>query len=351
MPFGYWRVLVVPTLSRRSGDVGSLPPPRSSRSKPRTPLSIRRRPVRAYWWPRAGQQVYRAARGVRFARASVAPGGHRRRWVRRPAVRQITAGQTGRRVTRRSAQLPPLHAAVVPGRELSPEPFGDHGTAAQGVPGRAERPLPRGRRHRGRLRAQGRAPRRRVRPLLRLPRRRDGQHDQLLRQREHPRPRPRAQGSRRGAATAQPRAGVPRTGYDRAHRSRAHAAAHVLHRRRRPDRSGVHGRAGRARPARPSPRISRASGIVDADPVARRRRPAPDDVRAPVVEIRAAGARTARRRRAHQHARQLRGRRGSGAARRQRDPDRDDGVDRRRTPERSRARTPAPLRGRRPPAA
>src|SRR5205823_7060057 len=35
-----------PALSRRSGDVGSLLPPRSSRSKPRTPLSTRRRPVR-----------------------------------------------------------------------------------------------------------------------------------------------------------------------------------------------------------------------------------------------------------------------------------------------------------------
>src|SRR4051812_13977284 len=36
----HWRVLVVPALSRRSGDVGSLLPPRSSRSKPRTPLSM-----------------------------------------------------------------------------------------------------------------------------------------------------------------------------------------------------------------------------------------------------------------------------------------------------------------------
>src|SRR6478672_7554417 len=39
----YW---FLPALSRRSGDVGSLLPPRSSRSKPRTPLSTRRRPVR-----------------------------------------------------------------------------------------------------------------------------------------------------------------------------------------------------------------------------------------------------------------------------------------------------------------
>ena len=32
-------LLVVPTLLRRSGDVGSLPPPRTSKSKPRTPMS------------------------------------------------------------------------------------------------------------------------------------------------------------------------------------------------------------------------------------------------------------------------------------------------------------------------
>ena len=42
----HWHLCLLPALSRRSGDVGSLLPPRSSRSKPRTPLSIRRRPVR-----------------------------------------------------------------------------------------------------------------------------------------------------------------------------------------------------------------------------------------------------------------------------------------------------------------
>src|SRR6185436_13320317 len=39
--------VLLPALSRRSGDVGSLLPPRSSRSKPRTPLSSPHDPVRA----------------------------------------------------------------------------------------------------------------------------------------------------------------------------------------------------------------------------------------------------------------------------------------------------------------
>ena len=54
---------------------------------------------------------------------------------------------------RRPAELPPVHAAAVPGRELPAEPVGDHRAGAQGAPRRAERPLPPGRRRRRRLRA------------------------------------------------------------------------------------------------------------------------------------------------------------------------------------------------------
>ena len=89
---------------------------------------------------------------------------------------------------RRPPQLPPLHAAALPGGELPAEPVGDHRAAAQGVPRRAERPLPR-----RATSPTSTSTRKRVRLAdgaeldLRLPRPRDGQRHQLLRQRERSR--------------------------------------------------------------------------------------------------------------------------------------------------------------------
>src|SRR5689334_4043998 len=50
----HWHLCLVPALLRRSGNVGSLLPRRSSRSKPRTPMSNPRRPVCVCWFGRRG---------------------------------------------------------------------------------------------------------------------------------------------------------------------------------------------------------------------------------------------------------------------------------------------------------
>ncbi len=58
-----WRISVFPALSRRSGDVGSLHPPRPSRSKPRTPLSSSAVP-RCVWERQRRRTTIVPARGV-----------------------------------------------------------------------------------------------------------------------------------------------------------------------------------------------------------------------------------------------------------------------------------------------
>ncbi len=80
--------------------------------------------------------------------------GHHRWGLRWSPVRKGTARSTGRRRARRPAQLPPLHPAAVPSRELPAESFGDRGAVAQGAARRGERPLPHGRCRARRLRGQ-----------------------------------------------------------------------------------------------------------------------------------------------------------------------------------------------------
>ena len=63
-------------------------------------------------------------------RASPSACRHRRFRVRRADLRQGAAGRAGRRHARGPAELPPVHAAPLPGGELPPEPVGDHGAAS-----------------------------------------------------------------------------------------------------------------------------------------------------------------------------------------------------------------------------
>ena len=196
-------------------------------------------------------------------------------------------GAAGRRDARRPAELPPLHAAAVPGGELPAEPVRGHRADPQGAAGRAERALPAGRRGRRRLRPADGPPRRRRHARVRHARARDGEHHQLLRQRRDLEPRARAQGSRRGAAAPQPRARLPRARRRDGRRRRAPAPAHVLHRRRRTDRRRVRGRAGRARAPRDPARVPGVPAVRRADRDARRRRPRAADVPPPHLALRA----------------------------------------------------------------
>ena len=104
-------------------------------------------------------------------------------------------------------QLPPVHAAAVPGRELPAEPGRHRRAAAQGVPRCPQHPVPDGRRRRHRLRGKGRPPRRRRHAAVRP---RSCSQPAVARTSSATttiaRSRARAQGSRRSAPAAQPRA-------------------------------------------------------------------------------------------------------------------------------------------------
>ena len=133
------------------------------------------------------------------------------------AVRPQAAERAGRRRARRPAQLPPVHAAAVPSCELPARAraksrrrcarcsVAPATSASAWVTSRASTST-----------RAGRAPRRRRRSsrttIVVLA---AGQSHELLRQRRSRAARARAEGSRRGAATAQPRARLPRAGDER----------------------------------------------------------------------------------------------------------------------------------------
>ena len=164
-------------------------------------------------------------------------------------------------LARRPPQLPPVHAAAVPGRELPAEPVGDRRAAAQGVPRRAERAVPPGRGRRRRLRTAQSAARSPTATTLEydalvlatgsttnyygnddVEQHALGLKDlgEALQLRNHVLDVPRAARRRRPDGDERRR------------------TADVLHRRRRSDRRRVRGRARRARAARAAARVSGA---------------------------------------------------------------------------------------------
>ena len=157
-------------------------------------------------------------------------------------------------------QLPPLHAAALPGGELPAEPVGDRGAVAQGVPRRAERPVTagRGRRtststRRACTLADGARARRTTTCVLATGSVTNFYGNATVEQH--------ALGLKDLGEALQLRNHVLdclERAATRDRRRRAPPAAHVLHRRRRTDRRGVRGRARRVRAPRAPAGVSGA---------------------------------------------------------------------------------------------
>ena len=299
----HWHLCLVPALSRRSGDVGSLLPPRSSRSKPRTPMSSL------------------SATGVRVA---VRP--PKRRFIStvrgvRPHPRVVIVGAGfGGLQCAKALRGEPVDVVLVDRHNyhlftpllyqvasclLNPSEI--TAPLRKVLPRRAERPVPPGRGGRRRLRGTARAPRRR-RPC--------STYDDVV--------------LATGSATNY-------YGND-AIASNARSASRIS--ARRCSSATTCSTASSARPRRPIPTERRrlltfcivgggptgveyAGALAElvrlvlpheypelppsrrAHRAARRRRPAAADVQAAAVAVRAARARAARRRRAHRRARRV----------------------------------------------
>lgn len=238
-----------------------------------------------------------------------APAGcHRRRRLRRARLRAEARRRGRGRPARRQPQLPPVHAAPLPGGDGSSEYARRRVPVPEGLPPLPQRPLPAGLCDGNRLRRAPADDAHRRRDRLRPRRARDRLDERLLRQPGDRGRDARAEDARGGDAASQPRPLLPRVRGAGAGRGGAAPLADVRRGRRRPDRGRVRGRAQGAPAHRPRSRLPGAPARGIEDRPGRGPGPRARDVRPAAQRLRPPPARAARDRRPHRHARPWRDR-------------------------------------------